>query len=610
MSQHLRRFFLATLLLSIMAALSFDKSAAQSGAGVTWTNLVSATASGSGLTPTAASGHAESSQAITSGNGSLKVTAWSSGDGSFVTFGLTNGTFTGSPSEIKYGWRSYGTVANCRLNGDALNNLIDVAQGDTLEVRLSGTTVEYYRNSTLVWSLPNQALSYPYRAAAVFTASTSPPITSAYMTGTGGSVKTDRAVYPEPSPLPAQPAAGGYYTDPVFGTQVLRVTDQNNCPAPGCGTYYPQWPTFNANNSRILIRVGTSGDMLIKEFDPVNFTVGATLRSNVVYGCTALDWQTAIWSSTDSDTIYVHPNYYDPNCSNARMKELAYHPSNNTFELVHDFSADFGANTDYLFEQHTDKSQDLWVFMQYRVGAPDNPVAYIVWRRSTNQTLLHIDNLTPDSRLPPYGANTGVPDKTGRWVVFPTNFTPTGFAGVVLAVWDSQTNTWQYLNHTATDDDPHHGDVGSGYLIGRGDFSGYEVLRPFSNIHQSTTLFDWRDWKGDRDWSGDHHDTLYADDETWALIAEWREPNAGSYTGAFENELFFVNTQNPQQIRRFAHHYVKYTPETMGGDGGTQGYWATPKPSISRDGKFVAFTSNWHGSGRTDMYIAKVPPLP
>jgi hypothetical protein len=604
MSPQLRHISLTAGILAFAAFLICNISVAQSGTSVTWTSLVNSTTTGSSLTPTAASGHAESSQTISSGNGSLSIAAWSYGDGNHVTFGLINGTFTGSPSEIDYGWRSYGDVANCRYNGDSLNTLISVSQGDTLEVRINGTTVEYYHNSTLVYSLTGQSLSYPYRAAATFTANTSPVITSATMTGTGGSVKTDRAVYPVPSPLPSPPPVGGYYTDPVFGTTVLRVTDQNNCPAPGCGTYYPQWPTFNADNTRILIRVGTSGNMMIKQFDPVNFTVGTTVRSNVAYGCTSLDWQTAIWSRTDPDTIYVHPGYYDSACSNSGMKELAYHPSTNTFELVHDFAADFGSNTDYLFEQHCDKSQDIWTFMQNRVGAADNPISYIIWRRSTNTILLHINAF--DTRLPEYGANNAAPDKTGRWVSFASNFTPSGFSGRMMAVWDTQTNTWQYIHHTGAEDDPHHGYNASGFTVGRGDWSGAETRRPFSNLTQSTVLFDWRDSNGVRDWSGDHHVNMYADNETWALIAEWRDPSVGNYTGAFENELFFVNTQSPQQIIRFLHHLSLYNPA---GDDDTQRYWATPKPSISKDSKYVAYTSNWGNSGRTDLYIVKVPPL-
>ncbi|SRR6266852_6258723 len=59
---------------------------------------------------------------------------------------------------------------------------------------------------------------------------------SATMTGTGGgpSIKTDRAVYPEP-PLAEPSLAGAKYVDPVFGTQIMRATDGADYPAPGCG---------------------------------------------------------------------------------------------------------------------------------------------------------------------------------------------------------------------------------------------------------------------------------------------------------------------------------------------------------------------------------------
>src|SRR5947209_10331648 len=118
MSSGPRHSVLAAGLLALAALFLARSSAAQGGVGITWVSLAGATTSGSGLTPTAASGHGESSQSIPSGNGSLSVAAWSSGDGNFVTFGLTNGTFIGDPAQIKYAWRSYGSVANCRLDGE------------------------------------------------------------------------------------------------------------------------------------------------------------------------------------------------------------------------------------------------------------------------------------------------------------------------------------------------------------------------------------------------------------------------------------------------------------------------------------------------------------
>ncbi len=43
----------------------------------------------------------------------------------------------------------------------------------------------------------------------------------------------------------------------------------------------------------------------------------------------------------------------------------------------------------------------------------------------------------------------------------------------------------------------------------------------------------------------------------------------------------------------------------------TTGYWGgPPMPTISRDGRYVAYTSNWEGSGRYDLFVARIEPAP
>jgi Tol biopolymer transport system component len=49
-------------------------------------------------------------------------------------------------------------------------------------------------------------------------------------------------------------------------------------------------------------------------------------------------------------------------------------------------------------------------------------------------------------------------------------------------------------------------------------------------------------------------------------------------------------------IRRLAHHRTVYKE-----------YWDSPRADISRDGRFVVFTSNYGGL-RRDVFILKVPP--
>jgi len=59
-----------------------------------------------------------------------------------------------------------------------------------------------------------------------------------------------------------------------------------------------------------------------------------------------------------------------------------------------------------------------------------------------------------------------------------------------------------------------------------------------------------------------------------------------------------------QRIRRLFHHRSIVNEQSPG----TDGYWAEPKVTISRDGRYIAFTSNWGNSGRYDLFIARIEP--
>ncbi len=72
-------------------------------------------------------------------------------------------------------------------------------------------------------------------------------------------------VYAEPTTTPP-PHAGGKWRDEVFGTEIMRASDGDDYGTPGCGTFYNQWPTFNSDNTMMLMRCGTGGDMVIKGF--------------------------------------------------------------------------------------------------------------------------------------------------------------------------------------------------------------------------------------------------------------------------------------------------------------------------------------------------------
>ena len=421
-------------------------------------------------------------------------------------------------------------------------------------------------------------------------------------------IKTDRAVYLEPR-LPAPPGAGGKFNDPVFETQIMRATDARECPAPGCGTWYSQWPTFNSDNTRLLIRNGVNGGMIIKAFDPHTFTLGRTLRTSpTLPGGVALEWQGATWSRDDPDLIYVHVNYYNPHSPATGMKLYTYRPSTNVFTLLKDFAPELApGQPDYLFEMHVaqDGRDDIFTFMQNRVGSVNNPLYFIVWDRLRDKVLYHLSNEATQLRgNHNYDLNSASPDKSGRYIVFSHNKTEPNSAR--HEVLDLQRNGWQTIYWTGADDAPSHGDVGTGTTTGRGNFSGGFNLRSLSNVHKSTILFDNKDAHGILDWTNDQHTSLYADDESWVLLGLYDDPaETGTETGAFEDEVMQIAMDGSQRIRRLFHHrsHIDNLSDTTG-------YWAIPKPTISRDGRFIAFTSNWGKSGRYDLFIAKIDPAP
>src|SRR5215831_9647240 len=107
----------------------------------------------------------------------------------------------------------------------------------------------------------------------------SSPIQNSTAPASNGDNPPDHKVYPKP-PLPRLPRAGGKFIDPTFGTEIMRATDERD-DATGLSTFYPHWPTFNSDNTLILVRKA-SGSALVKPFDATNFNVGASLEPGPV----------------------------------------------------------------------------------------------------------------------------------------------------------------------------------------------------------------------------------------------------------------------------------------------------------------------------------------
>ena len=374
-----------------------------------------------------------------------------------------------------------------------------------------------------------------------------------------GGIKRDYGTYPVPPPPPL-PAAGGTVVDPTFGTTIMRLTDEND--GPGCINSYSYWPTFNLDNTRLLVFSGVSP--LLYRFDPVNFKI----LDKLVW-TTTLRWEDAIWSGTDPDVLYAH---------DFGMHLFTYNVATQTSTQIADFSSLY-RNGDYLWQMSKSITNDN-IFAFTRRDARYHVVGYLVWQRDINQVIYSVDTSELDEVQV---------DKSGRYLVVKTGLQGPG--EIEVKVVDLKTFVVQDLTDDGPDYAPGHSDNGRKTVIGADNWRNQVTYRTLANPHSLYTLISFGD-----DWTQDYHISMLADNEKWVLISSY-SPVTDTPDGPFHEEIYQVATDGSGAVRRMAHHFSLY-------DGD---YYESPRADISRDGRFVAFTSNWGvPGGHLDVFILKI----
>jgi hypothetical protein len=204
------------------------------------------------------------------------------------------------------------------------------------------------------------------------------------------------------------------------------------------------------------------------------------------------------------------------------------------------------------------------------------PTGYIVWRRDQDKILRNVSLANFDEvEL----------DKTGRYLAAKAEFGGT----VDFQAIDLQTGTVQGLTDPTPDFSPGHSDNGRQIVVGYDNWNNQYTIRNYATPHQFKTVIAFGS-----DWSQSNHLSMLADDESWCVISNFTAGSAP--VGPFRQEIFQASTDGSQSVRRLAHHHSVY-----------RDYWDTPRADISRDGRFVAFTSNWGTTTRRDVFIIKVP---
>jgi len=373
-------------------------------------------------------------------------------------------------------------------------------------------------------------------------------------------IKRDYGIYPVP-PAPPLPAAGGTVVDPTFGTTIMRLTDEND--GPECINSYSYWPTFNVNSTRLLVFSGTTP--LLYRFDPGTFKI----LEKAVW-TTTLRWEDAIWSGTDPDLIYAH---------DFGMHLWTYNVATQIATQIADLSSLY-RNGDYLWQMSKSISNDN-VFAFTRRDARYHVVGYLVWQKDINQVIYDVATSSLDEVQV---------DKSGRYLAVKTD--QHGAGAIEVKIVDLKTLTVQDLTDDGPDYAPGHSDNGKKIVIGADNWRNQVTYRTLADPHSVRTLINFAN-----DWTQDYHVSMLADNEKWVLISSY-SPIAGTPDGPFHDEIYQVATDGSLAVRRVAHHFSVY------GDD----YYASPRADISRDGRFVAFTSNWGVvGGHKDVFVLKMP---
>ncbi|MEN3333255.1 MAG: hypothetical protein V7641_2620 [Blastocatellia bacterium] len=388
---------------------------------------------------------------------------------------------------------------------------------------------------------------------------------------TAPSVKTDRRVYAESAP-PALPEAGGTLVDPVFGTTILRVTDERD--GKSSETPYSYWPSFNKDSTRLYVK--SDDQSLLFGFDPDNFAL--TTRRKLFQRTLAdggFPWaDDVIWSGTDSNLVYCHSG----------LRLYSYNVVLNNYELVHDFAGQVPGDTIWQMSRSLD--DDTFGFHLKSSRNNYKVVGYAAWKRSTNALYLVNDPQVNEVQV----------DKTGRYLVvtmeLPDPLPTPPASGVEVRVVDLQTKQITDLKDGGPDFAPGHHDCGRGVVIGADNWNNTFTFRQLASPHKHVAVVGFNN-----DWSQGSHVSLLADDESWALVSTIianKLPNSG----VFKNELLLVATDGSGRVRRLAHHHSVM-----------RNYADMPRANLSRDGRFAAFTSNWGSSSRRDVFVVRIPSL-
>ena len=371
---------------------------------------------------------------------------------------------------------------------------------------------------------------------------------------------TDMNVHPEPT-SPSLPAAGSKATDPVFGSTILRVTDAGDS-SQYCEAFYSNMPSLNMNNTKIAAQCRLDKIRIkVWDFNAATMTLSnGRIQSNPPDGAQGYYMQ---WSRATFNKFTI--------CARMNLVEVTIPDGASTIwtnTTLHDFTADF-PEASSVTQHSVSNNDDVFAVMS-------NTGGYAVWKRSTNSILLKVASST--------NLNEVEVDKSGRYLTALKS-------GEDLVVWDLQAGPTAtrviptlYFNHRA---------MGNGLVVS-GCNTRRLCVRNLATPNSVSFLLPSGVWAY---YTQNDHFAMPSGSDAWMTASRYHT-NAGPVSNVFDNEIVQIATDGSSRVRRIAHHHSVVV---------NSNYAAQTKASVSRDGNFITFTSNWGDpNGRRDLYLVRV----
>jgi hypothetical protein len=420
------------------------------------------------------------------------------------------------------------------------------------------------------------------------------------------SALTDRLVRLTPA-LPSIGGAGSQFTDPTFGSKMLRVTDANTRPdfvgrffmSPGSA----ESTAWNTNSTKFYV-MGSAGEQLVYNFNPATMTASRVAPLGNGSGGLVLNFGgEPTFSFVDPDLIY----------SGSGSQFVAYRFSTATQTALHDVRSCLPGIAFHAL--NVSISKDDQQLLAYIGGGSQNADTTVyVYDQTKGCRWMNTQTGQIGGQWGPTGTYTGDKgltlhnarlSKSGQ---FARLVTSNGGAGTYY--WDIGTlNLMACPDFTAPNMCNGHAVMGFTKAINQrqsGDSMEF-AIRPMGSPN-SSTLFPGviSPLLTPTQWVVDTHpswNNVQADEKQPVCMEVYRTDNI--VQRAWDGEIICAATDGSFKVWRFAHHRSNVANL----------FWDQPRANVSQDGRFVMFTSNWGGTvgtgpdgPRQDAFIVQLAP--